>query len=257
MVNPITIKHKAPFTSENYVFINTERLLKQAADHGWHPVETKFGRVRRPERDGYQKHQIILEHATGMRDNDAALRIYLLNSHDRTSAFSFNLGFFRFICENGLYVGDSIGQQFKVYHMGRNLEQAVSQQFEQALSFAPKALEVRERMRERILTAEEIQSLDLKFKEVVLKAYPKMQTVNSSLVQAVRRSEFLQHDLWTIYNTAQERIINGRFESVREASSVSGVNILRRSHKTRAITAIDKEAKINKILWDVAVDYVK
>lgn len=252
-INPINQTNRPQFVSDKYGFIQTQPIVSMLADNGWQLVETKITKAKKAEREGFTKHKLTFEHPTLGNDGDSKPRLYLLNSHDRSSAFTFNLGFFRFICENGLMIGDAIGQQFKVYHTGKDLETNIYQRLVAALETIPKTLEIREQMRSLVLTAgqeqELVQRLNSKTAEL-RNLKPEGWTLHN-----IRRQEDSAHDLWTVFNACQESAINGGFYAERLNKNEQGV--IRHKNKVRSIKAIDSDARINKALFDAAIEFMR
>lgn len=250
-VNCINQTTRPSFVSHNYGFIKTEPIIKTIQEYGWQLVSTKVARARKDERKGFEKHKLIFEHPTLGLDNDSRPRLYLLNSHDRSSAFCFNLGFFRFVCENGIMIGDAIGNQFKVYHTGRNIEEQIGFQLVAAIASVPKLLDIRERLRERKLTDSE--TLELASRLIAITEKQRGLVEGSMVVPGPQRVEDVQPDAWTVFNVLQEYAIRGNF-------SAYTIDIKTQQHrkiKARSIKAIDADTRLNKALFDETVKFLK
>jgi hypothetical protein len=150
-------------------------------------------------------------------------------------------------------IGDAIGTQFKVYHTGRKTEEGVLTQFREALNAVPKALELRARMRETQLNQFEQIRIEQALRDVV--QYERGLIIDAGeMIRPVRREEYGVTDLWTLFNTAQERAIQGRFLGTR-VNTLTGE--MRRISKAKSIKSIVADASLNKKLFDVAVQFIK
>ncbi|MEA9980071.1 DUF932 domain-containing protein, partial [Pseudomonas sp. RTS4] len=123
--------------SERYLYIPTVKVLDALRVEGFQPFMACQTRVRNEGKREHTKHMLRLRHASNIRNNEAN-EIILLNSHDGSSSYQMIAGKFRYVCANGLVLGDLAMDQ-KVRHSGRGevidevIEGAyeVLQQFEQ------------------------------------------------------------------------------------------------------------------------------
>jgi hypothetical protein len=67
--------------------------------------------------------------------------------------------------------------------------------------------------------------------------------VSANAILVPRRGEDMANNLWTVFNRVQESIIRG---GVR-GQSASGKRI-----KTRAVTGIDSDVRLNRAMWMLA-----
>lgn len=149
-------------------------------------------------------------------------------------------------------IGESIGESFKVYHTGRDLESNIYQRLVATLNAIPKTLEMRDAMRSLVLSTgqeqELVQRLNAKTAEI-----RSLKTEGWTL-HNIRRQEDSTHDLWTVFNACQESAVNGGFYAEKLVKGEVGV--IRKQNKVRALKAIDSDAKLNKALFDTAVQFM-
>ncbi|MGL4219767.1 MAG: DUF932 domain-containing protein, partial [Shewanella sp.] len=69
------------------------------------------------------------------------------------------------------------------------------------------------------------------------------QPVTSTQILTPRRKEDGSHDLWTVYQRVQESLIKG---------GLTGKNAQGQYRRTRAVTGIDGDIKLNRALWVMA-----
>lgn len=250
--NAIMQAHRPDFVSNNYGFIQTKPIIDLVASEGWQLIKTEVRKSKTLEKQGYTKHRLIFEHPTLGNDGDSKPRLYLLNSHDRSSAFSFNLGFFRFICDNGLIIGDALGQSFKVFHSGRNLQESVYSQLYSTLKAVPKTLELRDNMRSLLLSSEDESRLVNRLNFVVAD-FRGLELHSMQSMHQVRRLEDRGNDVWSIFNACQETAINGGFYAAKLSKPGEPI---RRHQKARSIKAIDSDTKLNKLLFDETIKFM-
>lgn len=241
------------FVSEKYGFVRTVDALNMMADHGWTASSVQLQKARNIDRTPFVKHKITLIN-TELRgnDQDSVPTITLINSHDRSSAFSFNIGFFRFICENGLMVGESLGAAFKVFHSGRDLETNVYRQLVAAVDAVPKALEIREKLRSTQLD----NLTHLQLAETLVQTAEQVRgiKIDRASVFLTRRLEDQALDAWTQFNVMQENLTGAL---TGEKVEVTPQGEIRRKIRARSVKAIDANTKLNKALFDSALNFLR
>jgi hypothetical protein len=165
--------------------------------------------------------------------------VYLQNANDGTSSFSLFAGLFRFICSNGLVIGNSFISA-RVRHVGNVetiREELQSGAFTVSNQF-PSIMEKVEAMTSKVINPEErlaFSSLafNLRFPK---KTVPQWTTV--PVGSHVRREGDKGSDLWSLYNRTQEDLITGGFNTGR-----------RRAGGIRSLT---RSTVINRHLWSLA-----
>ncbi len=232
-------------TSRRYGFIPTERVVSGLMDAGFVPVAARQSRTRVGSAL-HARHMIRLRR----RRETVALRdcvpeIVLLNSHDGTSAYQLRAGLFRLICLNGLMVAIGELTSLHVAHRGDVVEDVIGAALKLSEQFAVLAGYVA-RMETRVLTDDErhqlaLRALQLRFEPEQLAGLPTAQVLQP------RRAEDAGSDLWRTFNVIQENVLRGGLLR-RQASG--------RVNRTRGITAIREDVRLNTGLWELAAGYL-
>lgn len=244
------------FVSDNYGFIQTAPLVQLMQSYGWHVSKINAPKVRKVAREGFQKHylEFLPSNAEQLLARDGETpRIVLINSHDRTSAFTLALGWFRAICENGLLAGDSIVGAFKVFHSGRELERKVYELVGNALERFPQVDQARIAMRSTLLNSEQIAELTINVNKEVCQLR-KLESINSPLYNIQRREDQSQ-DLWTVFNVLQEQslsAVNGT-----RAEQTNDGTIRSNRIKARKVKSLELDHKINKAVFEQAYNMLQ
>ena len=251
-------KHASPATSERYGFVSTSNAIEILADHGFAPVRAIQKPVRKLSELAYADHMLTFA-PTGLSDPNAQDRaeIVLYNSHNGRSALKLFAGNFRMICSNGLVAGE--GFEAKARH-SKLTAQGFSDMVIQQAESLPAMMQRIERMKETTLEHE--QAIDLAYNAASLRwehendvegmpngSFAYNRTVNDMI--RPNRFEDRQQDLWTYFNTAQEKLIRGgaRVLSHTKATRQRGYPTVR---KARAISSLPESIRINRKLWDLA-----
>ncbi|CAB3804587.1 hypothetical protein LMG27177_05691 [Paraburkholderia fynbosensis] len=102
--------------SERYTYIPTSDVLDGLRKEGFQPFMACQTRVRTDDKRAHTKHMVRLRHADQITGREAN-EIILLNSHDGTSSYQMIGGMFRFVCQNGMVCGNTVGD-IRVPHKG-------------------------------------------------------------------------------------------------------------------------------------------
>jgi hypothetical protein len=229
--------------SSRYTFIPTERVLTGLLQAGFVAVAARQT-VTRSASPLHARHVVRLRRRfETVQMRDSVPEIVFLNSHDGTSAYQLRVGLFRVVCTNGLIVSRSAFPTFSVMHRGNLVENVVAHALGMSDRFDVLAAQV-ERMEQRRLFKDE----QFRFAERALALrYPESDTAGMAASQLLncRRREDAGDDLYSTLNRVQENLLRGGLSR----RSTNG-----RLVRTRRITSIKEDVRINSALWDVAAE---
>lgn len=233
--------------SKNYRFIPTINVIDALRDAGFHPVRAQQSRSRIEGKANFTKHMLRFRqlNPVAYQVNDIIPEIVLINSHDGTSSYQMSLGLFRLVCSNGMVVQDANLDNIRVTHRGdRDLCQNVIDVSAQIIGEAPKALELVNRWQsltlqapERLALAEGAKALN----DTTIDFSPERLLNYRRYADAPKPDG--SSDLWKTFNVIQENLIRG---------GVRGRTTNNRIMRTRAVTSVDRDVKLNKALWTLA-----
>lgn len=226
--------------SARYTYIPTIDVLNGLRKEGFEPFMVCQTRVRNEEKREHTKHMIRLRHANQINTAEAN-EIILLNSHDGTSSYQMLAGCFRFVCSNGLVVGET-ANDIRIRHNGDVVGEVIDGAFHVLDSFEL-ANQQRDGMRALTLNQGEQAAfaraaLQLKYDD---DAAPPPITENQVL--RPHRHADMAPDLWTTFNRVQENLVKG---------GLSGRTATGKRTTTRAVQGIDQNIKLNRALWTLA-----
>jgi hypothetical protein len=228
-------------TSSKYTFIPTARVLTGLMDVGFVPVEARQTQARRSS-VVHARHVLRLRRRFETVELKGAVpEVVFLNSHDGSSAYQLRMGLFRVVCTNGLIVSRAAFPAYCVSHRGDVVEEVVSGALQVAENFDSLAAQV-ERMDRRQLFKDE----QLRFASRALAVrYPNAADAHMEAAQLLncRRVEDTGNDLFTILNRCQDALLRGGLSRW----SANG-----RLSRSRRITSIKEEVRLNSQLWDLA-----
>jgi hypothetical protein len=102
--------------SARYTYIPTIDVLHGLKREGFEPFMVAQGQSRVEGKTEYTKHMIRMRHAGQVRPARGE-RDHLINSHDGASSYQMLAGMFRFVCCNGLVVGEVV-EDIRIPHKG-------------------------------------------------------------------------------------------------------------------------------------------
>lgn len=226
--------------SDRYTYIPTIEILTKLREEGFQPFMVCQTRVRDNGKREHAKHMLRLRHATQVTQSDSP-EIILLNSHDGSSSYQMIGGYFRFVCENGLVLGDTT-HDVRVPHKGNVVDDVVAGAYD-VLDGFDLIREVKEGMADVQLDQHEQHA----FARAAL-AYRYDTTtapapITEEQVLLPRRTADTGSDLWTTFNRVQESLVRG---------GQLGRTATGRRTRTREVTGIDQDIKLNRALWVLA-----
>ena len=238
----------APGTSEKYVNISTKQIIDDMEQLGWSVVDAKQVKARKG--DGYQKHLVVFRNPNlfikGEDNDDVWPQILLTNSHDGKNAFTFTAGLFRMVCENGLVICSKEFENLKIRHYGYAFEE-LQKVINTVVENLPLTVESMNKFKSRKLQKPQIEEFAKKA-AIIRFGVEQMQniTIDYNALVTPTRTEDQGDDLWSVFNTVQEKLTHGMFEYV------SGTKL----RKARRIKNFRQDIDLNTKLYDLAMEYV-
>jgi Domain of unknown function (DUF932) len=239
--------------SERYTYIPTIEVLRGLRKEGFEPFMVAQGASRVEGKAEFTKHMIRMRHAGQVQTKPEANEIILINSHDGASSYQLMGGRFRFICCNGLVVGDVV-DDIRIAHkgnvQGEVIEGAIRvlDQFE-AIDVSVDAMQaLRLDPREEVAFATAALALRFGERSVEDTGGHRPSPVTAEQLNEARRPEDLGHSLWDALQRVQENVMRGG----QPGRSAQG----RRLH-TRPVGSIDRGVSLNRALWTLAEEMLK
>ena len=235
--------------SKHYTHIPTERVIDDMELLGWKPIDAVEVKARTSSTKGFQKHLLTFRNddvVINGEDGDTVYpQILMTNSHDGKNAFQFQAGLFRLVCENGLVIADEQFEAVKMRHMGYDFED-LQVLIKEMVEKLPLTVESMNKMKACELGEEEM--IAFANKALLTRFTPKERKAIKIDVKSLlepQRKEDKGSDLWSVFNVLQEKITDGGFE----------YSVGVKTRKARKIKNFKQDMKINKELFEVALQY--
>jgi len=171
----------------------------------------------------------------------------MTNSHDGKNSFQFQAGLYRLVCSNGLVIADAEFANMKIRHMGYDLDE-LSTVISEIVEKLPLTVECMNKLKAKELSKEEKvefakEALQTRISKNQLSTYS---TEDIMELLKPTRVEDEGDDMWSVFNTVQEKIVHGMYE-------VYGVG--KKVRKARKIKNFKQDTKVNQELYNLALSY--
>ena len=235
--------------SDRYTYIPTIDVLRGLRQEGFEPFMVAQGRSRIPGKSEFTKHMIRMRHAGSTPGRSEASEIVLINSHDGASSYQMLHGVFRFICLNGMVVGD-IASDIRIPHKG-DIQGEVIDAAYRVLDDVQVVEASTDRMKSRQLKEGEERAFAtaaLALRYGSSNDGPAKAPITAEQLLEPRREADTGHDLWTTFQRVQENMMRG---------GQAGRSTQGRRLQTRPIGSIDRSVDLNRALWVLAEEMAK
>ena len=228
--------------SERYTFLNSREIAVQLWNNGWYPTMAREMRSNKKENRGFTKHLVRFSNPHFVTTSGDRIELVSVNSHNGVSAYQFFCGVFRLVCSNGMIAQTSDLGSFRVLHKG-DIVQQVQMAIDGISNNASLVAESMQDMQTIELTPNE-QGIFASAAHAYLYDEPEAAPIRPQSLLIPRRTVDDKSDLWSVFNRVQENALKGGLKGFNHET--------RRRVKTKKLTSIDKDIKINKALWQLA-----
>jgi hypothetical protein len=238
--------------SDRYQFISTRDILERVQEDGW-----RITGATAQSRSPYAQHRVTLVHESDVHKlqtkdlvestkDEGIARIELFNSHNLTKRLLLAMGYFRFVCSNGLVVASGPAETIRLKH--RFSDDRLSEITERVSDLSQRFPVINQTI-EHFKSRELSESEQVSFAEYAIKgrfnyrpAMPKrfrdIGRTTEKLLQH-RRPEDEGNSTWQVFNRIQENLING----------IEGFS--------RPIKGYSDNVRVNQLLWKGAETSLK
>lgn len=236
--------------SDKYEFIPTTKVIQLLNKEGWTPVAADQSRVKTSEGKDFAKHVITFQNKSIKTIGEDIPELILTNSHNGLSAFNIMAGLYRLVCSNGLMAFSPSFGSYSIKHVGFKSDEVIEASYkiiEQVPLLASsigemKSLELTKPEQEAFAKA----ALEIRWEDGKAPLTPEQ-------ILLTRRYDDRKDNLWTTFNAVQENMIKGGLRG-RTVNETTGR--VRRA-RTRAITSVNENVRVNKALWTLADEMKK
>lgn len=239
--------------SARFAPIPTIQVVEGLRREGFEPFFAQQARTRVPGKAAFTKHMLRMRHRSLINARGDSFEIILVNANDGTSAYQMLPGFFRFVCANGLFTGETF-DEVKVRHSGNAIDDVIEGAYT-VLENAPLITDQVDRWKGVKLTDGEMMAMAeaahiLRFPAAYAEPEgeeaeaPKPAPIEARTLLRPRRYDDNASDLWMTFNRVQENVIKGG-----QRGMTVGSNGRSRRASVRAVGGIDQSKALNRALW--------
>jgi hypothetical protein len=237
----------APFMSSEYGFVKTSEALTLLRGEGYEVVRALQDHARRRD-PNVVRHALTLRHTDNLLDpaqvGGLVPQILLINSHNGRTRLSMRAGFYRYICSNGLVVGNDMA--YVAVRHTHSLASQIIDQIKQIAQVQNKVLGLIDRWQNTTLTDSQAHDFAraaavVRFGEQAAKGYL------TDDILSVRRPEDDGNTLWQVFNRIQENTTQ---------AGLHGRSANGRVIAARTLTGITQNTAYNEALWSMAEEFV-
>ena len=229
-------------TSQRYGFMSTIDALDELEQRGWLPVDASQDNPRHRDRN-YVAHTVTLTHEDDIDEREGSTpRIILYNSHNGRTKLKLYGGLYRFVCANGLIVGDERARaEFKHDRSAADIIAEYTEQFANNFSVLNETID---RWSAIELSAQ--QANDFAARARTLRFGSSANNFALEQLLAARREEDDKRDLWSVYNILQENTVKG---------GLRGKSANNRKTTSRELKGVGPGIAFNDNLWRLAESF--
>lgn len=243
--------------SDRYVPIATQDVIDEIAKQAGEIKITGFNNanVRKPGKDGFQKHAVICELPNSEMIDGTKMNIIIFNSNDRSTSLKIFMGTLRMACSNQMVWGEELTEPVTIRHTQKDWKKSVQYMIDE---YEIVKLET-EMMIETMLATEVslgdtvniIQRVvdEILHPDIVGTIFDPMQ------LNKADRPEDIGTDAWHLFNRLQYNLINGGIQRVIEKEDDDGIlfNHISNTHK---VTDVSKQIDFNRRLHTLVLEEI-
>lgn len=233
--------------SENYRFFPTIDVVNGLIKNGFQPVMAGQSRTRDENNRPFTRHIMRFRHTDMFNPaqvGEEVPEIVLLNSHNGSSSYQLDLGFFRLVCANGMIVQSANIASIRTRHSGSpDIVGEVIEGSFKIIEEAPQAFAQVEDWKRKMIKKREQEALAaaaIELRGTSLEVAPSSLIIANRSADMPENKDTGERSIWRSMNVIQENLVRG---------GVSGINANNRSRRMRGINSVDKDTKFNRALW--------
>jgi hypothetical protein len=233
----------SPAMSDRYVHVNSMDVINAMTSEGFVVDSIKADNPQKRD-PRFVRHLIDFRLPNAPKIHDATPRILFTNSHNGRTKAHVLAGIFRFVCSNGMVVGDTTYSEH-IRHAGDTARELIGRMIALSKNSAPLFEKIERWTHINIKPTEQLifaqRAMELRFGESA-KSYDLHDLL------AVRREEDRGDDVWRVLNRIQENAVRG---------GMIGRNANNRFVQSRGITGIANDLKFNQGVWELAEEFAR
>lgn len=241
--------------SQRYIPTSTQELIAEISDYKqMQAIDFSSANVRKAEKQGKQKHVIMLQGENSELLDGTNLRIVLFNSLDRSSAIKLYIGAYRGICNNGMVFGDDIMEPVSIRHTKQDWKYSIKELMENYDEIQAQTTDMIERMTKKFVSYGD----EGRIVHRVAEEFDN--EISGSILDPMefniaKRVEDKGRDLWHTYQRIQGNLMNGGVNRIIEKADDQD-QLFSTISKTHKVTDNHKKINFNRRLHKIIMEEI-
>ena len=242
--------------SDRYIPISTKEVIDEIKQYtGTEPRITGFNNanVRKIEKDGYQKHALIMQMPDAEMLDGTSINMVLFNSNDRSSALRIMIGSIRMACSNQLVWGSELTEPLSIRHTKQNWKYSIHGLMDEYQKVQQETHQTIQNMLNRYTSYGDIGRFTERVTEEIINPMITGSILDPIQLDVAHRKADVGKDLWHTFNRMQYNLINGGIDRIIQKEDDDG-HLFDSISNTHKITDVKKSIEINRQLSDMAIE---
>ena len=228
--------------SDRYQAIPTMDVIQEFERYGFELSSVEEARVRSIDKQDKQQHMVRMaadyKMVGGLRPE-----VIIHNSYDGTKALNIRVGLFRFVCSNGIVVGENLIPNLRILHSNKHWGDILHEfidSYEEKNRLQQEWVEHMTNTRMTLDHAYHMAELALGLRH----ADPRItnDAVDPLELLLVKRREDKGDDAWSRFNVMQEHMVNGEYHKYNASGDIQ---------KAKIMTNVEELIRMNTDLSDL------
>ncbi len=223
--------------SDKYNVIPTIDVINEFERYGFELSSVDAARVRIEAKEGKQQHMVRMasdyKMVGGMRPE-----VIIHNSYDRSKSLQIRVGLFRFVCSNGIVIGENLIPAMKVRHSNSGWQDIINEFVDNYEEKYRIQTEWIQRMEHREMSLDEAYYMA---EQALTLRGDNESAVDPLELLLVKRREDKGTDAWSRFNVIQEHIVSGEYKKYQNSGDIT---------KAKVLTSVSELLRVNSQLSD-------
>ncbi len=238
--------------SDRYIATSTSDIITELNRYSdFKPVGFDKTTVRKQEKEGYQKHMIMLEDSNAEMV-DGNLRLVLFNSNDRSTSIRLYMGYYRDACSNDCVFGDDVMEPIFIRHTKQDWKHSIYTLMQQYEDIQKETEDMIQRMMNQYISYGDIGRLAERVSTELLNPDITGTVLDPLQLNTAHRTEDTGKNLWNTYNRFQFNLLQGGIDRV--ISKTEDGDLFETISKTHVVNNDQKKIEFNRKLHNMFME---
>jgi len=241
--------------SERYIPIATKDVLNVMREKAGDIKIIGFNNanVRSIEKDGFQKHAVMIQFNDAEMLDGTRMNMVLFNSNDRSTALKIYMGSLRAVCSNQIVWGDLVSEPVSIRHTNKNWKNSIYQLMDEYKKQQEDTQRIINKMMKKYVSYGDIGRLNERVAEELINPIITGSVLDPLQLNSAHRKEDLGKDLWHTFQRLQYNLVNGGIDRIIETEN-ENEKLIHKISKTHKITDTKKQIEVNRKLSDIVME---